>query len=350
LPADLLAQLKATGAFRLLLPVSHGGVGADLATALRLFEALAAADGSTGWTVMIGAGAWIDLAGLPRDTFDSIYADGPDVVVAGAINPTGSIEAIGGGYRVSGKWAFASGCEHADWLFGDCVEGVVDGSPKLRMALLARDQVVIEDTWHVSGLCGTGSHHFRVDGAIVATDRTYPTLDAEPCLDEPVVRVPPPPMLACCVASVALGIAQGALDDIVALAAGKVPLLDAAPLAANPTFQLDLATAHTELRAARALLDDAAASLWAIAAEGDQPTLAQRAEVRAAATWATARAACVVDTAYRAGGGSSLYLDCPLQRRLRDVHAATQHFLVRRDAMTTAGAILAGNDVDLVLF
>jgi alkylation response protein AidB-like acyl-CoA dehydrogenase len=129
-----------------------------------------------------------------------------------------------------------------------------------------------------------------------------------------------------------------------------VPLLDRTPLAASPTFQLDLATAHTELRAARSLLHDAALSLWAIAAGGGEPTLTERAEVRAAAAWATDRAAGVVDTAYRAGGGSSLYLDCPLQRRLRDVHAATQHFLVRRDSMTIAGAILAGNDVDVLLF
>ena len=148
----------------------------------------------------------------------------------------------------------------------------------------------------------------------------------------------------------AIGIAQGALDDIVALATDKVPLLDAAPLAKNPTFQLDLATADTELRAARSLLHDTAASLWSSAVTRDQPTLRQRAYVRAAAVWATSRAAAVVDAAYRAGGGSSLYMDSPLQRRLRDVHAVTQHFLVRPDAMTTAGAVLTGNAIDLPLF
>ena len=158
-------------------------------------------------------------------------------------------------------------------------------------------------------------------------------------------------MLACVVASVAIGTAQGALDDIVALAAHKVPLLDRAPLAANPTFQHDLATADTELRAARALLYETAATLWATAVER-RPSRrsSDRARVRAAAVWATARAAAVVDAAYRAGGGSSLYPDCPLQRRLRDVHAVTQHFLVRPDTLTTAGAVLAGHDPDLLLF
>ena len=76
----------------------------------------------------------------------------------------------------------------------------------------------------------------------------------------------------------------------------------------------------------------------------------ERARIRAAAVWATERAAAVVDMAYRSGGGTSLYADCPLQRRLRDIHALTQHFLVKRDTLTTAGAILAGQDVDVMVF
>ena len=90
--------------------------------------------------------------------------------------------------------------------------------------------------------------------------------------------------------------------------------------------------------------------MWATAVEGEPFTMRQRAQARAAAVWATTRAAAVVDTAYRSGGGTSIYADCPLQRRLRDVHTLTQHFLVRRDTMTTAGAVLAGQDVDVVVF
>ena len=217
-----------------ILPQSHGGVGADLMEAMRVLEALARADASTGWTVMIGAGSWIDLAGLPRATFDALFADGPDAIVAGAINPSGSIEAVDGGYRVSGRWAFASGCQHAKWIFGDCFEGVVDGVPQLRIAVFSPDQVVIEDTWYVSGLAGTGSHHFHVDGVVVPADWTYSVLAGEPCIDETIVRIPVPALIACVVASVAIGTAQGALDEIVDLAAHKVPLLDQAPLAAEP--------------------------------------------------------------------------------------------------------------------
>ncbi len=347
-PRDLLDELIGAGCFRVMLPPSHGGVGADLPSAMRVFEALARADASVGWTVMIGAGSWCDLTRLPRATFDELFAAG-DVIFAGAINPSGSIAAADNGYRVTGRWGFASGCEHADWLFANCVERIVDGVPHLRIAVFSPEQVVIEDTWTVSGLCGTGSHHFRAEDVLVVVERTV-TEDDEPCLDLPIVHIPPPALLSLCVASIAIGVAQGAMDDIGALATDKVPLFDAAPLAANPLFQFELATADTELRAARSVLYEAAETAWATAVDGSPLALEDRARIRAGAVWATERAAAVVATAYRAGGGTSLYADCPLQRRLRDVHAATQHFLVKRDTRTTAGAILAGRDLEVPVF
>jgi alkylation response protein AidB-like acyl-CoA dehydrogenase len=352
-PRDLLDELIAAGCFRLLLPRSHAGLGADLPAAMRVIEALSRADASVGWTVMIGGGSWVDVCGLPRGSFDRLFA-APDVIVAGAINPSGSITAVPGGYRVSGRWSFASGCEHAAWLYGNCIEagpdGDAGGAPRMRIAVFAPEEVAIEDTWNVSGLRGTGSHHFRVSDLVVPADRTLNPLADHACVDEPIVRIPVPALLALQVAGVAIGAAHGAIDDILDIAANKVPLLAGATLAANPLFQVELATADTDLHAARALLYQAAESAWATAAAGEPFTLPQRARLRAAAVWATARAVDVVETAYRAGGGSSLYADCPLQRRLRDVHAVTQHFLVKRDTLTTAGAILAGQDVDPPIF
>lgn len=349
LPADLLEQLVTAGCFRMLLPHSHGGVGADLPSALRVLGVLSQADASVGWTVMIGSGVWIGVANLPRPTFDALYAGGPDAIGAGVFNPTGSAVAVEGGYRVSGRWAFASGCEHAAWLFGNCMENV-DGEQRLRTVLFSPADVTIEDTWNVSGLRGTGSHHFRADDVFVPAERTSRTLVDEPNLDTPLVRLPPPAAPALLTASVALGTAQGAVDELLTLASHKVPLLAGATLVANPMFQVQLATADTELRAARALLHESAADAWAAAVAGAELNLEQRARIRAAAVWVTDRAAAVVTTAYRAGGGSSIYADNPLQRRLRDVHAVTQHFLVRQDTLTTAGALLAGQDADVTVF
>jgi alkylation response protein AidB-like acyl-CoA dehydrogenase len=350
LPTDLLDALKRAGCFRIVHPRSHGGIGADLVTALTLYESLARADGSTGWTVMIGSAAWCDLAGLPRPSFDQLFAADQDVIIAGAFNPTGSISAEGSAYRVAGRWSFASGCEHATWLYGNCVEGVVDGVPQLRSVVFAPDDVVIEDTWDAMGLRGTGSHHFRVDGLIVDAARTLVPLVGEPCIDEPFVRCPIPSLIALGIASVAIGIGRGALDEVIEVAQTKVPLLSHGPLATSPAFQDQLARADTDLRAARTLLHDLAGSTWTTAEAGGAFTLEDRGVLRSAAAWIVERAEAAVAVAHRAGGGGAIYADSPLQRRLRDVQTLRQHFLVRAETFTPAGAILAGQDPAVMVF
>ena len=349
-PRDLLDDLAAAGCFRVLMPTTHGGLGADLPSGMRIFEILARADASVGWTVMIGGTSWIDLVGLPRATFDKLFTSGPSVVFAGVFSPSGSITAVEEGYRVTGRWSFASGCEHADWLFGNNVERIDDGVPRLRIAVFSPDQVCIEDTWNVSGLSGTGSQHFHADNVLVPSDRTLVPLVDEPCIDAVIARIPPPALLSLSIASIAVGIGQGALDDIIELATKKTPLLAESTLARNSHFQLELANADTALRAARALLYESAESMWATVAGGAPLSLEDRARIRAAAVWSTNRAIEVVTSAYRAGGGSSVYASSPLQRRLRDVNALAQHFLVRNDTLTTAGAILAGQDVSVMVF
>lgn len=349
IPPDLVDLLVGAGAFRILLPESHGGAGADLPAALRLHETLSSADASVGWTVMIGSAGWCDLTGLDRPVFDALFADDPDALLGGVFSPSGVARREAGGHRVAGRWGFASGCEHCTWLYANCVEEL-DGDHRLRTVVFRRDEVTIEDTWDVMGLRGTGSHHIRADDVLVPEERTFATLESEPCVDSPAARIPPAPLFALHVASVALGIARGAIDDILALCAAKVPLLERSPLAANPAFQYDLATMDTDLRAARSLFYETAGDVWSTAAAGAPLTIEERARIRAAAAWVVERAATIVATAYRAGGGSSLYRTSPLQRRFRDVHAVTQHFLVKRDTMTTAGAVLAGQEIAVPVF
>ena len=313
-PKELLDKLTQAGCFRLLLPTSVGGLGADLPSAMRVFEQLSRADASVGWIVMLGSSTWIDIAALPKKTFDSLYAKGPDIFLSGVISPMGArVTKADGGYRVTGRWTFASGCQHAHWLYGNTIED--PETHAMRVVLFSRDQVKIEDTWHVSGLAGTGSHDFVASNVLVPAERTHQLFADKPTLDTPLLRIPPPALLALEIASCAIGIAQGALDDVIGLAGKKVPLLEHAPLAQNPLFQHRLGDAEVQLRAARALLyseaDDAAAT---------------------------------------AAGGSSVYLSHPLQRRLRDVHALTQHFLIKLETLTASGAVLAGAEPQLMLF
>jgi alkylation response protein AidB-like acyl-CoA dehydrogenase len=344
LPQDLVDELTTAGCFRMLAPRSHGGAEGAVPTHIRMIEALAKADASVGWTVMIGCLAPVMFGKLPFETFDAIYADGPDVTVAGTYNPTGVATPTADGYRVSGRWSFASGCQHAHWLLAHSI--VDDGRvPPMRMMVLSPTDVEINDTWTVSGLRGTGSHDFVAENVFVPADRSF-SVFGEACLDIALLRIPELSYSSLEIAAVAVGIAGGALDDVTMLATGKVPAFGNETLAANPLFQHQLGTSDARLRAARTLLYHDAEDAWATAIAAVPFTVEHRARIRATTTWATQTAASVVDMAYTAGGSSSIYSTNPLQRRLRDIHALTQHFGVKPDTLTKAGAVLAGQEID----
>ncbi|MGH3308526.1 MAG: acyl-CoA dehydrogenase family protein, partial [Nocardioides sp.] len=348
LPPDLVDELLAAGCFRMLVPRSHGGAQLDLPVQMQVLEELARADASVAWTVMIGSEGPVLFRMLPRASFDALYAAGPDVIMAGASKPTGVATPVEGGYRVTGQWAFASGCQHAHWFIGHCI--VDDGrEPPGRMMVLPPSDVEIKDTWSVSGMCGTGSHDVVANGAFVRDELSF-VLGSEPSVDVPPLRIPEVSRAAIQIASVTIGVARGALDEILALALDKTPTFTEEPLASNPLFQNQFGKAETQLRAARTALRGEADIVWAKAQAGSPFTPENRAHVRGTTTWVARTAAAVVNTAYQAGGSSSIYTSNPLQRRLRDAHALTQHFVMKADTFTKVGAVLAGQEVDLTLF
>ena len=315
-PVDLLDSLRAAGCFRLIRPATHGGLEASVADAMRTLESLARADASVAWTVMIGAGSWIDLAHLPRQTFDALYATNPDAITAGVFNPTGSSPAP---WRIPSHRSLelrqrvlntpTCSSETASKALSTEFRTSVEQSSLYRRP--DRGYLVgVRPLWH-------GKPPLQRHRPVVPAERTYAPMNGEPCVDALIVHLPPPAVFSLVMASVALGIAQGALDDITVLATNKMPLLSPVALGGNPLFQFQLATADTDVRAARSLLYGEAARLWAAAAYGDPLTMEDRAKARASAVWTVERATSVVTAAYRAGGGTSLYSDCPLQRRLR---------------------------------
>jgi alkylation response protein AidB-like acyl-CoA dehydrogenase len=345
-PPDLVDDLAAAGCFRALVPQSHGGAELDMPAAGLVLSELAKADGSVAWTVMIGAAAPVILGLLPRATFDDIYAHGPDVILAGAFNPTGTATPVDGGFRVTGQWAFASGCQHAHWFVAHCL--VDDGrQPPIRMMVLPAGDVVIKDTWSVAGLCGTGSHDFVVNDVFVPGERSFSLFADEPCIDGPLWRIPELSFSTLMFGHVAIGIAEGAVQELIALATQKTRFTDATLLAANPLFQHQLGEADAKLRAARALLHAEAQEAWATALAATPFTDEHRARIRAATTWVSRTAVSVVDAAYGAAGAGSLYSTSPLQRRLRDIHALNQHVAFKGDVFTMAGAVLTGQPADL---
>ncbi len=186
---------------------------------LAVIEELARADGSVGWTAMIGSAAPVLLGHLPPASFDAVYGDGPDVIVAGTFNPTGSATPVAGGFRVTGRWSFASGCLHAGWFVAHCTVDD-DRDPPLRMVVLPASDVTVLDTWSVSGLCGTA-----------ATTSWSPTGSFRRSVPSPSSSHPSSTRRCCAspelcfstmsFAAVAIGIADGARREIIDLALGE---------------------------------------------------------------------------------------------------------------------------------
>jgi alkylation response protein AidB-like acyl-CoA dehydrogenase len=353
-PLDLVDDLTAAGCFRMLVPRRYGGDELPLGAAFDVIEELARADGAVGWTVMIGCSSPVVFGFLPPATFEAIYADGPDVIGGGVLAPKGRAVPVEGGYRVSGQWPFASGCQHASWLVAQAVV-LVDGKPELqangmpvmRVSAFPADEVEILDTWHVSGLRGTGSHDIRLDDAFCPEERTCGLFGATPTIEGTVFTIPPVAQLGLFVGAVGVGIAQAAIDDVATLAAGgKRPAFGSRRVAESPLFQNQLGEADALLRAARALLHAETDAAWDKAASGEAFSLLDRARLRATGTQVVGLATQVTDMAYSAGGGTSLYETSPLQRRLRDIHAVTQHAAAGRDFFSLVGALLAGEEVD----
>lgn len=345
IPLDLVAELRAAGFFRMLLPQSHGGLEVEYPATIDVLAELAAADGATGWTVMIGCESPQLLALLPRKTFDEIYAAGPDVIIAGAFAPQGRATPVDGGHRVTGRWGFASGCQHADWLFGN--SAVVDpaappaGPPSLRCALSPARDWAIHDTWRTAGLRGTGSHDIEALDLFVPTERSFVLFGGVPTLPGAIFQAP---LLQASlhIGAVALGIAEGALADLVAFAGTKKKRLYASTaLVDSVLFQHRLGHAEADVLAARALLRERAEQLWSKACAGnvDVPFVPRVIQTSA---WVAETAARVVDVCYTAAGGSALYESSPLQRRLRDIHTLTQHASLQDTVFTNAGAALLG--------
>ncbi len=347
MPIELVHQLKQAGIFRLLCPLSVGGAQCDYPTSVELLTQLAKADGSVGWSLMIGCETPQLLALLPKATFDAIYADGPDVIIGGAFAPKGSATQVSGGYQASGRWGFASGCEHADWLFGNCVIAG-DGEPTLRCMVLPREQWTIHDTWDTSGLRGTGSHDIEIDDVFIPDSHVFDLFGGQPCMSGPLFAAPLV-QFALHIAAVALGIAEGALDELTTFAkTGKTRLYGRSTMADGELFQYRLGHAEADVQAIRAMLSWRVADYWARAQTDDLSPDYQTGVIQTEA-WVVEKSAQVVDTCYTAGGGSAIYAGSPLQRRLRDIHTLTQHASAQEGVFANAGALRLGDNVPLSL-
>jgi alkylation response protein AidB-like acyl-CoA dehydrogenase len=340
IPLDLVEKLRSIGVFRAFAPRSHGGLELDMPSAIKIVEALSKIDGSIGWIAMNGMGGAIFMPLASPETYKQVYANGPDVIFSGSVQPAGKAEAVEGGWRVNGRWPFASGCQHADWIFGLCVmtkggkplpgPSGDGGSPAVRGFILPAREWQIEDTWYAAGLKGTGSHHISIKDKVVPEANFLDIVNGQSCIPGPLYQAAPQfvPLVHI---PAATGVAEGALKELAQLAnTGRQQQRTTVPMRNSELFQHEIGRIDAELRAARAFADAQIESHWRHALAGtlkDDAPLVQGAQ---AATWITATCVRVVDECFRLAGGAALYEISPLQRRLRDIHAVAQHAAVHQ--------------------
>lgn len=336
----LWATMGKQGYFRMLAPKAYGGLEADVSTFVSVLEALAIGDAATAWCVMTAATTGLLTAYLPPAGAAELLED-KDAGFAGVFAPMGRAKPVEGGYLLSGRWPFCSGCENAAWRTGGALvmtdsgpRLTPSGAPEVRaMFFSAADSEVI-DTWHVAGLSGTGSHDLEVKDLFVPSARTACLTEDTP-LPGALFRVPPFALLALGVASVGLGIARAALDACTAQVTAPRGL--GKPRCADGHVQMELVLAESELRAARAFVIEVADRVMRAAEQHEAIPLSERALLRMAASHATRASAAAVDRAYEAAGGSAIYTKNPLQRHHRDIHTVTQHVMVSPSARKLAG-------------
>ncbi len=346
-PRDLAEKLRSAGVFRRYVPRTHSGDEMWPDEGQTVIEELARADASVAWVAAVGSEGPSFYAYLPPDTYDKIYAAGPDIIHTGVINATGKAVRDKGGYRFSGRWSFASGANNADYI---CIHGVLDGGeqadrvPATRFGVIPAREVQIDDVWHVSGLKGTASNDIVVSDLFIPDEWTGTFAELPQIARHPLDRRPLLARFGSEFAAVAIGIAQAALDDITDIARNKVPATSRSKLASDPVAQYMVGQLATDLYMARTLLHQVARDDQASVPFGPPDNTAMVIR-RARLSRAASVAASVVEGAYSLSGTTGLFESCPLQRRLRDVRAVTQHYMLSaRSAFGPVGSAILSEE------
>lgn len=339
IPQDVIDKFKALGVYRGLVPEQFGGAGWSARRFMELIEELSAADGSAGWVASFGF-ATKYISSLPPETLSEIYANGPDIVVAGAVFPPQPVEQVDGGYRVNGRWGFGSGSMCADIIgAGIRVEGETGGLP--RMAWMPPERVTIDETWNTMGMLGTGSHDLVVENVVVPEHYTA-IRGAPPTVDCPSYRYPSMAMAAQVLAVVGLGVAREAIDEVVSIASKKNSITGAPSMAERPGFQIALAQMEAQLRSARAWFYEETDRVWDKAVAAEEITVKDQGLLRLASTQAAKAGADVARRAFELAGTTGIFAGHPLQRYLNDALVVAQHAFMNDGTWQSGGQALLG--------
>ena len=354
----LVAQLRAAGFYRMVIPRSLGGLQVDPLTFLRVVELLAEGAGSVGWNVCNNSIGQLVTLGLPDEGVQEVHGQGEPSIMAGtAVQGGGQAVPVEGGYRISGRWSFGSGCQESDWMLGS-FQILDDGQPRRGpdgkalywRAVFPRSQAeVVPGSWDVSGLRGTGSFDWTVKDVFLPERRTM--VHAGIPLDNQWSRwpgltyaLPSQAWVGPHHSAVITGIARAGINALIALAVEKMPRGRTFMLCDNPQVQDAVGRADAVLNAGRVYRSATITELWNTIAAGGETTLQQRARCRLASTNAADSARTAMDLVYRHGGSTSFKRESRLAECWRDLHVVGQTVTVGPEWYPIAGRALLGMD------
>ncbi len=340
------------GLFRMLAPKAFGGLEIHPVEAFRVVEAVARIDSAAGWNLnqsysISGACAW-----LPKEGGEELFGNGPDAICAGGFFPGGPSVRVEGGWRVTARSGFASGCHRAQWFGVPIVEVAEDTShydprtedPPTVIALIPRDEIDLLDTWHTSGMRGTFSADVSVDDVFVPDHRVSfieRRRDRAPAFSGPLYALWPWTAILGETA-VSIGIAATAIDELIDLALRKKPSYSRIPLHDREMAQHHVAKARGLVDASRAFVNAAMSEAFSEAETDGSYSEATKLRCQLAACFGVAACAEAVDLVHEVAGGSAIRLEHEFERHHRDIHVLTQHAYKSSSRYEDVGKILFG--------
>lgn len=349
IPEDLSRSLASAGFYQLCTPKELGGSGRSPIDYANVVETLAQGDGSVGWCIFIGITSSLSICSLEPSEARNLLSE-PGVRTAGVFAPKGkaikaNVDGVSG-YRVSGQWQWGSGTRNADWVTGgalafDNQDMGSSGNPTMVTVVFHKDEIEILDTWHVTGLKGTGSNDYKVNDVFVPDSRVALTKDRISG-EHPIYEFPLFGFLGIGIGAVALGLARSSIDEVIELASVKTPQGSSKTLAMRSSTHKDIAKAEALLRSSRAFFYQVIGEAWDVASGDGGISMEHRRNIRLATTHAVKSCAEAIHLMYTLAGGSSVYATSPIQRHFRDVHVATQHMMVADPIYEVVGRFFLG--------
>jgi 3-hydroxy-9,10-secoandrosta-1,3,5(10)-triene-9,17-dione monooxygenase len=333
LPEETFAEFEEAGLFRAIQPKRWGGFELDPVAFYQAIIETSEVCASTGWVLgVLGVHNWHLALFAPQAQAD-VWGEDTGVLLCTSLAPTGTVERVAGGFRLSGRWSFSSGCDYCGWAALGGVAPAADGAPAdARVFLLPRKDYAIDDNWHVVGLCGTGSKDIVVEEAIVPEYRTHSYLDAFHLRNPgtalhagPLYRIPFGAMFPNSIASPAIGVARGALNLFRQQAQARMSLRDGTRIAEDPAMQMRLAESAAEIDGAYERIRGNFREMYRHACAGEPIPLERRARYRWDFANAVEWSLRAVNRLMAASGGRGIFLANPIQRTWRDVHAIHAH-------------------------